>query len=138
MMTSLQTIDPSSPVTMSTVDIALMVEKRHTHLLHTARKVLADEPAGPNLGRLNFFEITYTDQQGKKRACLRLPFRETMIVLTRISTPHASKVVDRWIELEREKAAVVALPATDEPPAELFPPNALERLTGTNFSAASR
>ena len=128
-MLSLQTTEP--PVRMSTVEIAELIGKRHDNVLRTCRKVVAGLTAS-DLRPLDF-EDTYTDQKGEQRACLRLPFRETMICLTRISTPHAEKVVDRWAELEKEKAAsVTSLPAV-EPPLELFPPNALERLTGTTI-----
>ena len=44
-----------------------------------------------------------------------------MILITGYSVTMRAKVTDRWAELEREKAAVAALPATDEPPLELFP-----------------
>src|SRR3954470_7702982 len=116
---------------MSTVEIAALTGKRHFHVLRDARLMLAElagDNPDPNLdaGR---FDGKYADEQGQERPCLMLPWRETMILVTGYSVPMRARVIDRWAELEAAEAARAALPV--EPPQELFPPNALERLTGT-------
>src|SRR3954462_3205906 len=78
----------------------------------------------------------YADEQGQERPCLMLPWRETMILVTGYSVPMRARVIDRWAELEAAEAARTALPT--EPPQELFPPNALERLTGTAIENVKR
>lgn len=83
-------------LTMDSREIAELTQKLH-------KNVLAD--IDMLLDRLELqpaeFSARYTDGKGESRRCYRLPFRETMILVSGYSVELRSRVVDRWLELER-------------------------------------
>jgi phage regulator Rha-like protein len=90
---------PGPVVTMDSREIAELVGKRHDHVLRDI-----EEQLGP-LGGLPRFGDTYRNEQnGQTYRCYKLPFRETMILLSGYKVELRAKVVDRWLELERSGA----------------------------------
>ncbi len=123
-------------VRMSTVEIADRTDKQHGHVLRDARKMLG-ELYGADASK---FGGMYQDQYGREKPCLLLPKREVMILITGYRVDLRAAVIDRLLELEAAERERV-LPTTSlalEPPAELFPPNVLERFAGTAVAQIKR
>lgn len=101
-------VNTAKPMAMCSLDIAEVTGKRHDHLMTDIRKMLnelgLDAPD---------FSGTYKTDQGNTYACFNLPRREVDILLTGYNTPLRAKVIDRWRELEIEKAmGGFAIPST--------------------------
>ena len=87
-------------ITMDSREIAELTGKEH-------RNVCRDIEA--QLGRLDGgmlrFEHTYRNEQnGQEYPCYKLPYRETMILVSGYSVELRARVIDRWMELERASA----------------------------------
>lgn len=98
--TQLQAFLPSarehSPLTMSSVEIAELTGKNHAHVMRDIRSMLTGMEQGQSK-----FGSTYSDAQGKSRACFNLPKRETLILVSGYSVELRARIIDRWMELER-------------------------------------
>ena len=81
--------------TMDSREIAELTGKAHD-------KVMIDimEQLG-KIGDIAVFRDIYTDSMNRKRSCFKLPYRETMILVSGYSVELRSKVIDRWLELEK-------------------------------------
>jgi anti-repressor protein len=80
--------------TMDSREIAGLIGSRHAEVF---------ESIGTQLPRAGYTAIPYTyihPQNGQKYQAYRLPFRETMIIVSGYSVELRSKVIDRWMELE--------------------------------------
>lgn len=97
----------SNAVTMSSREIADLTEKRHDNVKRTIEALQAmcivqpqseDEQAPDDLGRLRTSRIYLLSK------------RDTLVVVARLSPEFTAKVIDRWQELESQKAP--ALPST--------------------------
>lgn len=88
-----------TPMTMSSVIIAKLTEKRHDHVLRDISIMLSElyGEDGPNFGGI------YLDSYNREKRCFNLPRREVDILLSGYSTKMRAAVVDRWRELEAEK-----------------------------------
>lgn len=98
-------------VTMDSREIAELTGKHHKHVLVDIDSMLVRlgiQPAG--------FSARYVDGKGETRRCYKLPFRETMILVSGYSVELRTHVVDRWIELEKS-GATPALPDFTNPAA---------------------
>jgi phage antirepressor YoqD-like protein len=89
--------------TMDSREIARLTNKDHGHVCRDIQEML---------GRLNglnqsSFGAVYRAGNGEERKCYALPYRETMILVSGYSVELRARIVDRWLELERE-----TLPAT--------------------------
>ena len=93
----------SIPLTMSSLEIAGLCGKRHDHVLRDADKML--EELG--LGGDPRFGASYLSEQGKALRCLKLPKRESLILVSGYSVEMRARIIDRWMELE----AAIAAPA---------------------------
>lgn len=83
---------------MDSREIAELTGKRHDHVLRDIEAQL-----GP-LGGLPKFGDTYRNEQnGQEYRCYRLPYRETMILVSGYSVELRAAVVDRWMELEAQQ-----------------------------------
>lgn len=104
-MTSV-TIAPtqSAVLTMSSKEIADLVEKRHDNVKRTIETLVERcVIASPH------FEEKPT--AGRPLVVYHLPKRDTFVVVAQLSPEFTARVVDRWQELEAEKAkGVLALP----------------------------
>lgn len=82
--------------TMDSREIAELTNKRHDHVIRDIETQL-----GP-LGGLPRFGGTYRNEQnGQEYPCYRLPYRETMILVSGYSVELRARVIDRWLELEK-------------------------------------
>lgn len=88
----------NTPLTMTSRDIADLTGKRHDHVLRDARKMLAELHGE---GGLPSFGATLVDpQNGQEYPVLRLPKRETLILVSGYSVTMRARIIDRWQELE--------------------------------------
>lgn len=91
--------------TMSSREISTLTGKRHDHVLRDIRVMIADlhgEDAIPNFGD------TYTNEQnGVEYAQYQLPKRESLILVSGYSVKMRAAIIDRWQELESQKAPVL-------------------------------
>lgn len=82
---------------MSSVEIADLTGKQHKNVLKDVRKTLAEIQSAEKVA-------DYKDGRGRQQTMLLLTKREALIVVSGYSIPLRAKVIDRWEELEREKA----------------------------------
>ena len=88
----------NAPLTMTSRDIAELTGKRHHHVLRDARAMLVELHGE---GGLPSFGATQVDpQNGQEYPVLRLPKRETLILVSGYSVTMRAKIIDRWQELE--------------------------------------
>lgn len=83
--------------TMSSLQIAEISGKRHSHVLDAIR---AMEPTWVKVGRPKFRLANYTDNQGKIRPCYELTKTECLYISTKFNDEARAKLVLRWEELE--------------------------------------
>lgn len=87
--------------TMDSREIAELTGKRHDNVLKDIREQL-----GQLEGGVLRFEDTYRNEQnGQEYRCYKLPYRETMILVSGYSVELRARVIDRWLSLERKEAA---------------------------------
>jgi anti-repressor protein len=86
--------------TMDSREIAELTGKRHDNVMRDIREQL-----GKLEGGLLRFEAAWTDSvTGLSYKCFELPYRETMILVSGYSVELRARIIDRWLELERESA----------------------------------
>jgi phage antirepressor YoqD-like protein len=98
---------PNGGLTMSSREIAELVEKRHDHVMRDIRKMLAEL----DLPTPQFWGV-YQADNGQQYECFNLPRRECDILVAGYSIRYRAAIVDRWQELERHAAEGPKLPAT--------------------------
>ena len=81
--------------TMDSREIAELTGKRHSTVIFDIESQIG------KLGGEQEFLSTYTDASNRQSKCYRLPYRETMILVSGYSVELRAKVIDRWMELER-------------------------------------
>lgn len=108
-MNQLMTIAQATPLTMSSQEIADLVESRHDNVRRTIerlaeRGVIALPPMEekPTAGR-PAVEYVFSGEQGK---------RDSIIVVAQLSPEFTARLVDRWQELEAKQAPAFAIPKT--------------------------
>lgn len=82
---------------MDSRDIAVLTKKQHSHVLRDIRDMQ------DKIKDASVFGGIYLDKYGKERPLFKLPYRETMILLSGYSTELRAKVIDRWILLEKKQ-----------------------------------
>ena len=87
------------PLTMSSLEIAKLTEKRHDNVMVDIRNMLF-QLADSDLS----FQGSYRGANGKDLPCYHLPQRECLILVSGYSIPMRAKIVDRWQELEQRQA----------------------------------
>lgn len=85
---------------MDSRDIANVTKKIHSNILRDIRKMKEE------VKDAIIFEGIYLDQYGREKPIYKLPYRETMILLSGYSAELRAKVVDRWLFLEKKHRAV--------------------------------
>lgn len=93
-------INVNQTLTMSTLEIAELTGKNHKDVLRDVRSMLESL----NIDERSFASV-YKGGNGQDRPIINLPYRETQILVTGYSIPHRAKVIDRWLELEKESKA---------------------------------
>lgn len=97
---AIQVARPGQVMTMDSREIAELVEKRHDHVLRDIESMLAC--LGVDAPR---FGAVYTGGNGEARPCFKLPYRETMILVSGYRVDLRARVVDRWLSLEQSGAS---------------------------------
>ena len=87
----------SATLTMTTREIASLVEKEHKHVLRDARQMLA----ALGLSEKGYVQNWTDPQNGQSYPQLALPRDLTMTLVTGYSIPLRKRVIDRLDELER-------------------------------------
>lgn len=96
-MKELMNID--SVKTMDSREIAELTGKRHGNVIADIEVQLSKLDGGELR-----FQSSYSSGQNKPCKCYKLPYRETMILISGYSVELRAKVIDRWMELERKEA----------------------------------
>lgn len=87
-----------SDITMDSREIAELLGARHADIMISIET---------QLPRVGYTAIPYTyrnDQNGQTYRYYKLPYRETMILVSGYSVELRARIIDRWLELEREAA----------------------------------
>jgi len=106
-------VTSTAGLTMTSREIAVLTGKRHDNVMADARKML-EELHGPG-GLLNFQDTQLNEQNGQRYAVIRLPKRETLILVSAYSVKMRAAIIDRLDELERGNRHV--LPDFNDPAA---------------------
>lgn len=85
---------------MDSRDIANVTKKRHDHVLRDIRSMQEQVKDATIFGGI------YYDKHGREKPLYKLPYRETMILLSGYSAELRAKVVDRWLFLEKKHKTV--------------------------------
>jgi phage antirepressor YoqD-like protein len=94
--------------TMDSRDIAELTGKNHGDVGRDIRNMLEKLEADESR-----FASVYKGGNGENRRCYKLPYRETMILVSGYSVELRAKVIDRWMELEKAEAMrAFAIPKT--------------------------
>ena len=108
-MNQLMTMTQAALLTMSSQEIADLVESRHDNVRRTIerlaeRGVIALPPmeVKPTAGR-PAVEYVFSGEQGK---------RDSIIVVAQLSPEFTARLVDRWQELEAQQSPAFAIPKT--------------------------
>ncbi|WP_156791641.1 Rha family transcriptional regulator [Bartonella rattaustraliani] len=86
--------------TMSSVEIAELCGKRHSHVMRDIKKML-EEINEPKFGLVDF-SGTYIDAKRETRPCYNLPERECLILVSGYSIGSLDKMIDHWEELKNQ------------------------------------
>ena len=93
-------------ITMSSIDIAHELNKRHDHIMRDIRNQLDQQGLGHPI-----YGGTYTTKQNKVLDCFSLDYDQTMILISGYSIPLRAKIIKRWTDLEKNNRP--------EPPTQL-------------------
>ena len=97
--------EKNASLTMSSVEIAQLCEKRHDHVMRDVRLMLEElEIQSPH------FWGDYTDSKGRTYPCFYLPKDLTLTLIAGYNVKLRKRIIDRWQELEAKQA--VQLPQT--------------------------
>lgn len=102
-----------SQQTMSSLEIAKLTGKDHSHVMRDIRNM---EPAWEKISQSKFGLASYKDAQGKERPCYELTKTECLYVATKYNDEARAKLVIRWEELEKKsRDGMIALPNFTDP-----------------------
>lgn len=102
----LELANVTSPLTMSSREIAELMGKEHRNVMRDIRNMLTELHGE---GGVLSFEHTYTNpQNGQEYPVFMLPKRETLILISGYKLALRAKIIDRWAELESEKSTPAA------------------------------
>jgi phage regulator Rha-like protein len=88
--------------TMDSREIAELTGKQHAHVCRDIQIMLS----GLEINQSNFGSV-YTAGNGEERKCYKLPYRETMILVSGYSVELRARVIDRWMELEQKERSAL-------------------------------
>ena len=92
---------------MTSLEIAKLTGKRHSHILRDIDKVLKELEID-----CAQFRAEYTDESGKANSMYALDKRLSLILATGYSIVWRTRIIDRWEELEKAKAITPQIPQT--------------------------
>lgn len=90
--------------TMSSLEIAEIMDKQHKHVMRDIKQLILDEAIDGS----RFGLVTYKDKKGEFRPMFNLDFQATMTLITGYDAKRRAMVIDRWIKLETGQAATMA------------------------------
>ena len=104
--------------TLTSMEVAEMVDKRHDHLMRDIKKYLTHFN-DPQIGGVDFFrETTYTDAKGESRPCYQITKKGCEFIANKLTgikgTEFTAKYVNRFHEMQtfiEEKQADNAIAA---------------------------
>jgi phage regulator Rha-like protein len=85
---------------MDSRDIATLTKKQHSHVMRDIRDMQEKVKDASVFGGI------YLDKYGREKPLFKLPYRETILLLTGYSVELRAKVIDRWIELEKKQKSI--------------------------------
>lgn len=85
---------------MDSRDIATLTKKQHAHVMRDLREMQE------RVKDASIFGGIYLDKYGKERPLFKVPYRETMILLSGYSVELRAKVIDRWLQLEKRQKSI--------------------------------
>lgn len=85
-------------VTMSSLEIAELIDKRHDNVMRDIRKLMEE------LNELKIEEREYVDSRGKIQPMYELDEESTLTLVSGYNRILRNKIIRRWKELEQEKA----------------------------------
>lgn len=92
---------------MDSRDIARLTKKTHSHVLRDIDKIIEMmNKTGETKNGFSYSVTTYETKDGFDRRCYKLPYRETMILLSGYSVELRAAVVDRWLYLEKRRGSI--------------------------------
>lgn len=86
---------------MSSLEIAELTGKSHSHLMRDIRKM---EAAWIKVGQSKFGLVSYKDQWNREQPMYELTKSECLYIATKFNDEARAQLVLRWQELEKEKA----------------------------------
>jgi len=96
---------------MSSREIAELTGKEHKHVLRDIATLISNKA----IGQSNFGQTPYVDPQNKQTYYeFVLDFKATMVLMTGYDSIRRAAVIDRWMELEEEKAKPIPPPTREE------------------------
>lgn len=84
-------------LTMSSREIAKLVDKRHDNVMRVIRDLVSDNILTPQLEELGF------SHKGNNYKHFLLGKRDSLVVVARLSPEFTAAIVDRWQELEAQQ-----------------------------------
>ncbi|KAA6208115.1 Rha family transcriptional regulator [Avibacterium paragallinarum] len=103
-----------SSITMSSREIAQLCEKQHAHVMRDIRNML--DELYPNMDSLDFKGIFIVkNPETGLTSEIRLPKRETMILVSGYRIELRAKIIDRLNELENQQKNTALLPNFNDP-----------------------
>lgn len=107
-MTDLMLQENSQPLTMSSREIARLVESRHPDVVRAIERLMEKGAIG------GYTPTAYThEQNGQRYTEYLIGKRDSYVVVAQLSPAFTAKLVDRWQELEEQAAG--ALPDFADP-----------------------
>ncbi|MCP5244411.1 MAG: phage antirepressor KilAC domain-containing protein [Burkholderiales bacterium] len=102
-MNEMISVNDPTQLTMSSIEIAELTQKRHDNVMRDIRTMLVELHGEGGILR---FEDTHTNPQNKQTyPVFKLPKRETLVLIAGYNITLRAKIIDRWDELENEKKA---------------------------------
>lgn len=97
-------------ITMSSREIAELTGKRHDNVMRVCRE-LKDLGVSPQIEETQYEH----EQNGQMYSEFRLNKRDSLVLVARLSPEFTGRVVDRWLELERQTAINALIPDFTDP-----------------------
>lgn len=91
------------PLTMSSLEIAELCQKKHNNVVRDIKRMLT----GLGEGLLKF-EQTYVASNGETYPCYHLPKDLTLTLVAGYNVLLRKRIIDRWMELEKQVATAPA------------------------------
>ena len=101
MTNAMMTTSSTGQLTMSSREIAEVVEKRHDNVKRTIESLMIHKIIHPQ------FEVEHSyDAMGRKRATktYQVNQRDSYVIVAQLSPEFTARLVDRWQELEKQVA----------------------------------